>query len=403
MPPEGSPFARIFRVLKAAFVNRKLAAPASAAELYEPAPGVDGQPHYQMAYTPRMKALDRAAINTGRPHMVSLTLVEETKAFFGIMPIFLCVCIFQMCYDPIFTLLPYPGDVMDRKMGKGEIPASSISFANTFGVLFTVAFYDLALVPLTVKCGRPISMVKRIGIGFVLEALALLSAGLIETARYKLVQNVGLIDAWNANTAPDKEYTDVAYTEPMSIWWQFLPYFLLGSAEAFTNIGVMELFYTQVSDGMRALGTAVYLLSVAIGTYMATALNIIIAAASGSDPWVADNPMFGHYDYYFYVNIAILLVFGLLPYVFISRKYTEKPVLDTGIADPFDQTTKAHAELGNVSRTWPSVRRASRVSELRQRSSMSQQGARAASMRSTHSGQGGGNAVHQLHDNNNVL
>lgn len=49
------------------------------------------------------------------------------------------------------TLLPYPGDVMDRKMGSSQIPASSISFANTFGVLFTVVFYDLVVVPVTDK------------------------------------------------------------------------------------------------------------------------------------------------------------------------------------------------------------------------------------------------------------
>lgn len=33
---------------------------------------------------------------------------------------------------------------------------------------------------------------------------------------------------------------------PPSIWWQFIPYFLLGMSEVFTNVGVMELFYTQV-------------------------------------------------------------------------------------------------------------------------------------------------------------
>jgi hypothetical protein len=41
--------------------------------------------------------------------------------------------------------------------------ASSISFANTFGVLFTVVFYDLVVVPLTNKIGRPISMTFRCG------------------------------------------------------------------------------------------------------------------------------------------------------------------------------------------------------------------------------------------------
>lgn len=102
------------------------------------------------------RCLDKAAIKSDRGPLVSLTEVEETKAFLGIMPLFLCICIYQMTYDPIFTLLPYPGDVMDRKMGSTTIPASSISFANTFGVLFTVVLYDLVIVPVTNKMKRPI-------------------------------------------------------------------------------------------------------------------------------------------------------------------------------------------------------------------------------------------------------
>lgn len=53
----------------------------------------------------------------------------------------------------------------------------------------------------------------------------------------------------------------------------------------------------QVSEGMRSLGTSVYLLSIAIGTYMVSALNIIVTAISPIDWWVADNPLFGHYDW----------------------------------------------------------------------------------------------------------
>lgn len=53
----------------------------------------------------------------------------------------------------------------------------------------------------------------------------------------------------------------------------------------------------QVSEGMRSLGTSVYLLTVAVGTYLASALNIIVAAASPHDLWVSDNPLYGHYDW----------------------------------------------------------------------------------------------------------
>lgn len=53
----------------------------------------------------------------------------------------------------------------------------------------------------------------------------------------------------------------------------------------------------QVSEGMRSLGTAFYLLTTAVGVYLASALNIIVARLWPHDLWVADNPLYGHYDW----------------------------------------------------------------------------------------------------------
>jgi hypothetical protein len=177
------------------------------------------------------QAVQQAGGSTKR-HQASVTEVEETKALLGLGPIFLCVCIWQvrgrgrrfmagkcarglckiakaglaqrnlqsphsrpslspthtphrppaphqMCYDPIFSLLPFPGDVMDRTLGGFKIPASSISFANTFGVMVSVAAYDLAVVPFFVRIGRPISMTSRIGWGYLVAIAALLSGGMV--------------------------------------------------------------------------------------------------------------------------------------------------------------------------------------------------------------------------------
>ena len=90
------------------------------------------------------------------------------------------------------------------------------------------------------------------------------TAGFIETARYRALRTSGYTARWAAAAAADPKlsYDDAAWTQPVSIWWQFIPYFLLGAAEAFTNVGVLELFFTQVSEGMRALGASMYLLSV---------------------------------------------------------------------------------------------------------------------------------------------
>lgn len=39
---------------------------------------------------------------------------------------------YQMASDPISTLLPYTGDVMDRRLNANTVvPASSVSFTNT--------------------------------------------------------------------------------------------------------------------------------------------------------------------------------------------------------------------------------------------------------------------------------
>lgn len=44
-----------------------------------------------------VRYLDKAAIRSDSL-AVSVTEVEETKAFLGILPLFLCICIYQMTY-----------------------------------------------------------------------------------------------------------------------------------------------------------------------------------------------------------------------------------------------------------------------------------------------------------------
>jgi hypothetical protein len=182
-----------------------------------------------------------------------------------------------MAYDPVFTLLPLPGDVMERTLGSFKIPASSISFANTFGVMVSVAAYDLAVVPFMNRIGRPISTTARIGYGFIVAIVALLSgerltagplvnpttfcdrlglpslgrrsvrsvlsqaspqhhgpehlliphltpttphptsAGAIEMARYRIIRDSGLLTKWEAAVAinPQADYMDPGFTQPM--------------------------------------------------------------------------------------------------------------------------------------------------------------------------------------------
>jgi hypothetical protein len=57
-------------------------------------------------------------------------------------------------------------------------------------------------------------MVNRIGLGLVIQILALISAALVEMARYKVVAAAGLVQKFEA-AGPDADPLDPAFTQPM--------------------------------------------------------------------------------------------------------------------------------------------------------------------------------------------
>jgi hypothetical protein len=84
-----------------------------------------------------------------------------------------------------------------------------------FGVLGMVVFYDLVIAPLAARwLGRPISMTMRIGLGFAIQVVALLSAGFIELARYRIIRSSGVLAAFE-KAGPGADPLDPAFTQPM--------------------------------------------------------------------------------------------------------------------------------------------------------------------------------------------
>jgi len=57
-------------------------------------------------------------------------------------------------------------------------------------------------------------MTMRIGLGFLIQISALVSAAIIEMVRYKMVRNIGLVQAFK-DAGPKADPLDPAFTEPM--------------------------------------------------------------------------------------------------------------------------------------------------------------------------------------------
>jgi len=297
-----------------------------------------------MGHTMHLPKLDRAALIHNKPgrHQPTMTEVEETKALMLLGPFLLisvlfkvrprwwcraaCRCAAAECAphstqpaprkcnlikaapapdtptratqigcDPISTMLPFTGDRLQRNIGSFKIPAASMSFANQLGMVLSVLAYDLLAVPFAKRRGVTITAMQRVGFGIVLQFLALMAAGFLEVARYDIIRETGMLKKFARAAAanPGANPADLlqGFTIPMSIWLHAIPHLLEGVSEMFVNAAVVEIFFTQVSEGTRSLANSLLLLAVGMGSYLSFALNKLIALATKKDPWISQNPL----------------------------------------------------------------------------------------------------------------
>lgn len=93
---------------------------------------------------------------------------------------------------------------------------TSSTHINKDDVVMTLpgALVHLQSAVLSRYCAPTFSMTARIGLGFFVQACALVSAALIEMARYRLIKRIGLVDKFIA-AGPDADYMDPEFIQPM--------------------------------------------------------------------------------------------------------------------------------------------------------------------------------------------
>jgi peptide/histidine transporter 3/4 len=267
--------------------------------------------------------LDKAAIVTGpekekgavQNHwlLCTVTQVEEVKFMLRMMPIFLTSIMYTTCYSQMSTLFVEQGYTLDRSLGYFVMPSASIGVFESVSVLFWVAVYDRVLVPfLRKRTGnhRGITELQRIGIGLALSICAMIVAALVEVRRLRTVHAWGLLG-------------DAQTTVPMSVFWEFPQYFVMGASEVFTYIGLMEFFYDQAPDAIRSLGSSLSLFTNSLGFFVSTLLLVIvghITKRGGKPGWVADNLNHGKVDLFYWV-LAILSFLNLVAFILCAQQY----------------------------------------------------------------------------------
>ncbi|PSR86152.1 Protein NRT1/ PTR FAMILY 8.1 like, partial [Actinidia chinensis var. chinensis] len=290
--PGGSPLTRMCQVVVASVRKHRVEVPEDKSLLFETADAESAiKGSRKLDHTKDLSFFDKAAVDipsdhdrssVGRWRLCSVTQVEELKAIVRMLPIWATGIIFAAVYNQMSNFFVLQGEKMDTRVGNStfHIPAASLSIFDTLSVLFWVPIYDRIIVPFARRFSghkSGLTQLQRMGIGLFISIFSMLSAGILELIRLRLVKK--------------HDYYEVKEM-PMSIFWQVPQYFLIGCAEVFTFIGQLEFFYEQAPDATRSLCSALSLTTVALGSYLSSLLVTIVTSIStknGKLGWLPDN------------------------------------------------------------------------------------------------------------------
>ncbi|KAG2332360.1 hypothetical protein Bca52824_003540 [Brassica carinata] len=308
----------LVRVPITAFKNRKLHCPNDVLELHE----LDS--HYykstgkhQVHHTPIFRFLDKAAIKTcSGESPCTVTKVEVAKRVLGLTLIWLVTLIPSTLWAQVNTLFVKQGTTLDRKLGSHfQIPAASLGSFVTLSMLLSVPIYDRYFVPfMRKKTGNPrgITILQRLGIGFVIQIVAIGVASAIEVKRMHVIKEFHI--------ASPKQVV------PMSIFWLLPQYSLLGIGDVFNAIGLLEFFYDQSPEEMQSLGTTFFTSGIGLGNFLNSFLVTMvdkITSKGGGKSWIGDNLNDSRLDYY-YGFLMVISVVNMGLFLWATSKYVYK-------------------------------------------------------------------------------
>ncbi|KAL8604549.1 hypothetical protein ACOMHN_015833 [Nucella lapillus] len=239
--------------------------------------------------------------------------VESVKAVLRILPVFLTVIMYWAIYIQMTTTFLFQGERLDVSVGNIKIPASGLNAFNTIIIIILIPIVDRGLYPCMERIGRPLSHLQRIGIGFVLAAVAMVVAGVVEVARKNrleqpggsVVQNLGGEDFLAAT---------------MSVFVQVPQFALVGASEVFASICGLEFAYIQAPKSMQGLLTGLFFVTSGLGGFLATGILNAVQAATKSYPWFDDDINKAHVEYYFFL-LAGLMMLDFLVFLVIAKFY----------------------------------------------------------------------------------
>ncbi|KAL4638435.1 hypothetical protein ACB092_03G147000 [Castanea dentata] len=323
--PGGSPLTRVAQVLVAAFRKRNTSFSSSELiGLYE-VPGKQSaiRGSGKIAHTDYFRCLDKAALqlkedgpNPSPWRLCTVTQVEEVKILLKLIPIPACTIMLNVILTEYLTLSVQQAYTLNTHMGHLKLPVTCMPVFPGLSIFLILSLYYSTFVPISRRItGHPhgASQLQRIGIGLLVSILSVAWAGTFE--RYR------------RNYAIKHEY-DANFLIPMpnlSAYWLLIQYCLIGIAEVFCIVGLLEFLYEEAPDAMKSIGSSYAALAGGLGCFVASILNSIIKSVTGNPgkgqpSWLSQNINTGRFDYLYWL-LTVLSLINFLAFLYSAHRY----------------------------------------------------------------------------------
>lgn len=315
--------------------------------------------------------------------------VEGVKFVAKLAPFLAVMIPYWGIYGQTKTAFQIQGCQMDSKLGDFQLPISAMNMFNNVAILALVPFTDQVFYPYLKKKGYQLTMLKKIGWGFIFATLAMVMAALIELYRLKEAPTAGdyydqsardnispcrnlddydpyQYQQWYHGDDVDKpahcsqtcdtvidgylsleciDCDDIPQMSSISIFWQIPQFVLIGVSEIFASITSLEFFYSQAPSRMRSVSQASNLFTNALGSWLTIPLTLLVNI-NPNHQWITSNVDQGNLQAYFYL-LAALMSAALVLFSYLSAGYEyADPVLLAALDVPSDSSpSQATASL----------------------------------------------------------
>jgi POT family proton-dependent oligopeptide transporter len=175
--------------------------------------------------------------------------VDEVRRGLMACKVFLYLPVFHLAYNQMTGNLTTQASTMVLN----GVPNDVIQNLNPISIVIMVPIIDHLLYPGLRKMGIAFTPIKRMTVGFLISALAMVASAVMQQYIYWKSPCGNYANGVDASTGEKCAPADI------NVWAQCLPYIFIGLGEIFTNVTSYEYAYSKAPENMKSLVMSVNL------------------------------------------------------------------------------------------------------------------------------------------------